>query len=100
MKTDVNEFINRVTKDASDQGRLIEVGWLSLRAMAIPDNASDIQVREMRKAFFAGAQHLYASIMGILDPGQEPTEADMSRMRLIDSELRGWYEDMKKEAGL
>lgn len=54
----------------------------------------------MRKAFFAGAQHLYASIMSFLEPGQEPTEKDEKRMEAIDKELRDYYEQFKKEHGL
>ena len=31
---------------------------------------------------------LFASIMSILDPEEEPTEADLRRMSTIDKELR------------
>jgi len=44
----------------------------------------------MRKAFFMGAQHLYASIMGILEPGAEPTDKDLDRMGLIHNELEAF----------
>jgi hypothetical protein len=81
------DLVNRIAADLTDRGRLIETGWLSLRAMAIPKNAPDVQINEMRMAFFAGAQHLYASMMGIMDPGREPTEQDMKRMQLIHEEL-------------
>ncbi len=54
-------FIDELTKKLIDDGRLIEAGWQGLRIFALPQNASEIQVTEMRKAFFAGAQHLYTS---------------------------------------
>jgi hypothetical protein len=38
--------------------------------------------------FFAGAQHLFSSIVTILDPGEEPTDADIHKMDLIDRELQ------------
>jgi len=47
----------------------------------------------MRNAFFAGAQHLFSSIMTILEPDAEPTEKDMQRMDLIDKELRAFIND-------
>jgi len=45
----------------------------------------------------AGAQHLFSSIMTILDPGDEPTEADMKRMELIAKEMAAFYEELKRE---
>jgi len=54
----------------------------------VPPNASAEQLDAMRMAYMAGAQHLFASIMSILEPGQEETEADMRRMDLIDQELQ------------
>lgn len=89
------EFLDRLARELTDQGRLIEAGWIGLRLAAIPLNAPDVQLAEMRNAFFAGAQHLFGSIMGILDPGEEPTDADMNRMDLIDKELRGFIADFQ-----
>ena len=80
--------IENLTKDLTDKGLLIEAGFAALRHMAIAKDASAEQVDEMRGAFFAGAQHLFASIMSILDPGdEEPTENDLRRMSLITDEL-------------
>ena len=82
--------IVKLEKRAVDNGLLIELGWLSLRRMAVPLDAPQVQVDEMRQAFFAGAQHLFSSIMGILDPGSEPTAADLRRFDLINSELEAF----------
>ena len=48
----------------------------------------------MRKSFFMGAEHVWASIMGILDPGAEPTEKDMRRMSLIHDELEAFRKEV------
>ena len=79
----------------ADEGKLIEAGWVGLRLAAIPLDAPAIQLEEMHNAFMAGAQHLFASIMNVLDPDAEPTEADMRRMDLIDRELRAFGEALK-----
>lgn len=92
---EIRDAINDVTKMLTDRGQLIEAGWVSLRIMSVPDDAPPIQIDEMRNAFFAGAQHLFHSIMSILDPGEEPTDADMSRLDKIDKELRGFIEEFK-----
>lgn len=70
-----------------DKGKLVEAGFVSLRLSVIPKDAPPVQVDEMRLAFVAGAQHVWASIMTMLDPGSEPTAKDLRRMTLISDEL-------------
>lgn len=72
---------------ATDKGKLIEIGWISALLYVVPKDAPETQVSEMHKAFFLGAQHLFSSIMSILEPGAEPTEKDLDRMTLIHNEL-------------
>ncbi len=79
-----------LTKDLTDKGRLIEAGFAAFAHFTIPKDAPAVQLREMQLAFMAGAEHLFSSIMGILDPGEEPTEADLGRMDLIHKELDDW----------
>ncbi len=91
------EFLERLSRDLTDQGKLIEAGWVGLRIAAMDPNAPAIQLQEMRKAFFAGAQHLFASIMTIMEEGSEPTEADLNRMSLISDELESFGHDLARE---
>jgi hypothetical protein len=70
-----------------DDGLLIEAGWIGLRRACLPPDTGELQLREMRMAFFAGAQHLFVSIMAILEPDAEPTDNDLRRMDLIEKEL-------------
>ena len=42
-----------------------------------------------------GAQHLFASMLGMLDPGVEETPDDMRRMELIARELETFAEELK-----
>jgi hypothetical protein len=86
----IQQVAKDVTKELTDQGKLIEAGFAALRHLAMAKDAPPIQVEEMRFAFMAGAQHLFSSIMVILDPGSEPTEKDLQRMDLIHNELEQW----------
>lgn len=86
-------FLERLSRELADQGKLIEAGWVGLRVACDLEDAPKIQLEEMRNAFFAGAQHLFASIMAILDPGSEPTDKDLERMDLIDRELKAFIND-------
>lgn len=83
-----------LTKIATDKGHVVELGWIAMRLHVIPADASDTQLSEMRKAFFLGAEHVWASIMTILDPGAEPTEKDMRRMDLINRELEAFRKEV------
>jgi hypothetical protein len=61
--------------------------WRSYRTKVIPLDASSIHATESRRAFYAGARAMLASIMGMLDPGTEPTEVDLWNMDELDEEL-------------
>jgi hypothetical protein len=91
----VRELTDKVTKELVDQGKLVEAGWVGLRAAAIPADASETQLDEMRMAFFAGAQHLWGSINSFLESGEEPTAKDMRRMSAIDKELTQFIAALK-----
>ena len=73
------EFLKKLTVTLTDEGKLMEAGWISLRLATGLESAQADQLREMRMAFFAGAQHLFAPIMAVMDEDAEPTEADMRR---------------------
>lgn len=88
MTDDRKTVLEKLLCDLTDKGKLMEAGWISLRIAAVDPAASQAQLDEMRMAFFAGAQHLFASILTVLEPGADPTEADLKRMSLIDVELR------------
>jgi hypothetical protein len=98
--TDVRKLANEISKRLIAEGKLIEAGFASLRLLAMDKNAPPDQVREMRAAFFAGAQHLFGTIATVLDPGQEPTEADLKTMDQIHGELAAFMDDFETQHGL
>lgn len=100
MNSDQAAIVDAVTKRLTDEGRLIEAGWQTMRTLTLSPNAPDIQITEMRKAYFAGAQHLFASLMCIMgEDGGEPTAEDLHRLDLIDEELKGFVEELRREIG-
>lgn len=84
--------VDKLCMELADRGKLIEAGFLSLRLTTIPSDAPEIQIREMRSAFFAGAQHLFGSIMGLLEGGDDATEGDIRRLSQISRELDDFIE--------
>ncbi len=91
---DLNAVLEALSKDLADRGKLIEAGFVALRMKAMDPEASELQVKEARMTFMAGAQHLFSSIMTILDPGEEPSDKDLARMSLISAELEEFYAEM------
>ena len=89
------QFLEQLSRRLADEGRLIEAGWVALRIQAIPHNAPAVQLQEMRMAFMAGAQHLFGSMLGMLDPGLEETPDDMRRMDLIHKELAAFEQELR-----
>jgi hypothetical protein len=94
------EVVDRIVKESIDKGQLIEAGWIALKLVSMPPNASQDQIDDMRGAFFAGAQHLFSSIMSVLEPDKEPTDNDLRRMAMIQSELQEFLRQFKLKHGL
>jgi len=97
-KDDTAAMVDALTKRFTDEGRLIEAGWQAMRVLVIPSTASSMQLSEMRKAFFAGAQHLFASLAGVVGEGDDELSADdMRRVELIGDELDKFVEELRAE---
>jgi hypothetical protein len=90
----IEEQARQLTIELASKGKLIEGGFAALVLIMFP-NATSAQRRDLRLAYMAGAEHLFTSIVGIMDPGEEPTTADLSRMDLIHAELQAWRTEME-----
>jgi len=74
--------------------RTLKSQWAEYRERVVPATAPAVQVLECRRAFYAGAECLLRAIMQGLDPGLEPTDADLSRMESIEAELSAFAADV------
>lgn len=98
----IEETADAVAGHFIDRGKIIEIGFFAMIHASYPgwQNMPKQQIRELRMAFFGGAQHLFGSIMGALDSGHEPTEQDLRRMSLISHELESFIEEFKQHHGI
>lgn len=69
----------------------IQKAWMSLRHQAIPADASQVQLTEMRRAFFCGAQ---AMLREVLDASDLQEEQAMKVMDQLHSELGQFSKDL------
>lgn len=93
------QFLETLSRRLADDGKLIEAGWVAMRLAVVPLDAPAVQLETMRLAYMAGAQHLFASIVAMLEPGQTETEADLRRMDLISKELDAFADELKLRHG-
>lgn len=75
-----------------EQGLIVEAGWHGYKMIfRVPSFHEETE----RRAFFAGAQHLFSSIMNSgLDEDAEPTDADLRRMDNIANELKKFEKEV------
>jgi hypothetical protein len=92
----IKAAVEKITKDFADKGLVVESGWrvyaIVKRFEALPNPMED----ELRDAFYAGAQHLFGSLMAFLDPGTQETPQDLRRMNLLNDEIERWVADYKQ----
>jgi hypothetical protein len=97
MKTMQDVLSDMIARELLNSGKLVNGGWEIFDRFILDPTAPAIQRDEMRKAFFAGAQHVFMCLHAGLDPDEEPTENDMKRMDLLETELTQFGESFAAE---
>jgi len=84
---DKDEVGRELTRRLIEQGALIEGGFAAFLSQVIK-NASTETIAMLRIAYISGAEHMFSSMMTVMDVGEEePTEADIHRMNKIHEEV-------------
>lgn len=77
--------------------RKLEAAWGMFRLAVGLQDAPPDQIREMRRAFYAGAAAFWAEVNEMLDPStDEPTDDDLQKMTLLHGELEQFAERIKR----
>ena len=74
----------------------LAAAWTTFEQSVFSPEIGPIQRREMRRAFYCGAQELFATILRMLEPGEEATEADLTKMDDLNDELERFATDLKE----
>lgn len=69
--------------------------WDQFARAVLPKDAPPDQRREMRRAFYAGAQGILFKVIAAFAPETEPTEADLQVMTDLERELSDFAEMVK-----
>jgi hypothetical protein len=93
MSKELDDTTSALTKYLMDEGKLIEAGWIAFAAFVLPKNCGPEQYKDMKCAFFAGAQHLFGALNVAMEPAEaEVTDAEVSRIQLVHEELERFVE--------
>ena len=74
----------------------LEAEWLDYKMRVVPRDAPAIQIKETRRAFYAGAMAFYSQVMSLLEPGPEPTAKDLQMVGDMVEELIEFNEKVKR----
>jgi hypothetical protein len=94
-KKKTDPLVERLTNKLTDEGKLVEAGWVSYLIAVIPADAVPPQIEESKLCFFAGAQYLFDLVVTILR-GDEPSGDDLDRLDVIEKELAAFVEDLTR----
>jgi hypothetical protein len=67
-------------------GKLVEGGWGGFRDTSIVPGAPDVQLRDMKASFFAGATYAYLTLVAVIDEATPQDEA-VRTIAALDAEL-------------
>jgi hypothetical protein len=82
------EFVKQAEAEFIKERETVEEGWQSLLKEALPDNLPETQARAMRWSFYAGATHLFATIIRCQTP---------EHLTAIKNELVAFAEEVRAE---
>ena len=76
--------------------RLMAEQWDQFARAVLPKRCPDIQRKEMRRAFYAGAQAIMFGVIANLAPDHEPTQEDLDMMTELQNELNEFAQLVKE----
>ncbi len=82
-----------------DNPQYVQHAWLGFAKAIDLDDASEVQRREMRRAFFAGGWSLLDMLMKLFDDTGNPddvTEVDLKIMEWVSAELEQHQVDIQE----
>lgn len=78
----------------TDTPRLLSHEWDSFAEACELQDASDVQKREMKRAFMAGARSYSGLIMQHASAGEDVTDTDLAMMEALEVEMAAFLDDV------
>ena len=76
--------------------KIMHTGWTEVLERLIPPETHPQLVKTFKRFYFAGGQHLLHSLVydAALDEGDEPTEADLSKIDALMHEINEYFTEV------
>lgn len=89
---ELDKLLNQTARGFAESGKLVEAGWQGFAHAfdAPPDKAGFLHF-----VFFAGAHHVYSSLIAMLMKDQEVTEADIDLYQKVGKEMHEFGEVLR-----
>ena len=75
--------------------KLVAEQWDQFARAVLPKDAGETQRREMRRAFYAGAQGVMFGVIAALTPSGDAEEGDVQMLQELHDELSEFGEKVK-----
>lgn len=75
---------------------LVAEQWDQFSRAIMPKDAPSDQRREMRRAFYAGAQAVLFGVIVAMAPEEEVTDSDMAALQGVQDELKDFFDGVTK----
>lgn len=82
-----------------NDGKLIAGGFAAY-CMAMEISVDDPMLPRLQHAYMTAAEHLWQSVMSVMDPGPKETAADLKRFDLIHAEITAWRTQLEGELAM
>jgi hypothetical protein len=70
--------------------------WNTFAQAVLPKDCSDLQRKEMRRAFYAGAHMLFCMLVGSVSEGEETQPQDIQMLSDLNAECESFAEAVKQ----
>lgn len=81
-------------RSTSPERKTIAEQWEIWRAAVMPPDVHEVQLTEMRRAFYAGATVLLSALTIGLDEDSEPTADDVAYLERLHQEMKQFSRDV------
>lgn len=76
---------------SNKKSTVIAEGFESLRVAVMPKGASQVQIDDCQRYYYAGAMKLLDSLVDVVGEGREPTTGDLEKLTAIYNELTEFF---------
>ena len=76
--------------------KLIEIGWLQYAERILPAGAPRAQKWETRRAFYAGAAHLFRELVERIGPDAAGEDAGVAQLQAVSDEIERFLHDVQR----